>query len=557
MRSVDVLTTTEWMDCGRRSSVNRHLIRGVILTLLLITGTWVVYATGGTGYAYPYLMLAPVLLAAFWYELAGGLAAALVAGILMAFVPLKVSLGIEQTAANYLIRIAEYLLLGGVSGWLFLLRRQSARRHHTLMRTDLLSGLANQVALNEDLGRYLTAPDSQERHTGLMKVRITDITDVIDALGLDAADELVLILGKRLEQAVRGVPTAYRINHDELALILEGVTATDLAGVAERLMAVGEESLTVCQVPVRVQLAMGSSIAQGAETHVNELLREARIALFTAIKQGKGYRHFAEQLERHSQESLQLIARVRSALQAKEFRLHYQPKICLDDGRVCGSEGLIRWPQTDGSLISPGQFMPKVENTSLIYPVTHFVAREAAAFARQHAGGGAVSINLSVHNLFDSELVNLLLDLVEQTDLPAERLEVEITETALIVDLDAARRAIQRIREVGIGVSIDDFGTGFASFEYLQHLPITGLKVDRTFVAQLEDDPQARKLMACMIEMGHALDLVVTAEGVETQGQADILRELGCDQAQGFFYTGALPASDYLAWCQAHANTLP
>ncbi|WP_192036176.1 phosphodiesterase [Halomonas sp. YLGW01] len=523
-----------------------------MIVLLMLLAAGVVRATGGTAYAYPYLMLAPVLVGAYWYALAGGLGVALAAGLLMALMPQDAALGIEQSLANVMIRLALYLLLGGVSGWLFLLRRRSAAQHRIIARTDPLSGLANQVALNEDLRRRLPPAGHQGRHTGLMLVRLTDLTDVIDALGLDAANELVLMLGERLERVVRGAPTAYRIHHDELALILEDVTPEDLARVAERLMAAGEESLPIHQVPVRVQLAMGSSIAQRAQAQASELLREARIALFTALRQRQGYRHFAEHLERHSRESLQLIARVRSALDRREFRLHYQPKIRLADGRVCGGEGLIRWQAADGQLISPGQFMPKVESTSLIYPVTHFVAREAGAFVQTCAGEGVISINLSVYNLYDEEFITLLRELVAQDGVAAERLEVEITETALIGDLEAARQAIQRIRDLGIGVSIDDFGTGYASFEYLQHLPLTGLKIDRSFVAHLEETPTTRKLMACMIDMGHALDLVVTAEGVETQGQADILRELGCDQAQGFFYARPLPAADYHAWCLAN-----
>ncbi|MGB8714574.1 MAG: EAL domain-containing protein, partial [Onishia taeanensis] len=162
---------------------------------------------------------------------------------------------------------------------------------------------------------------------------------------------------------------------------------------------------------------------------------------------------------------------------------------------------------------------------------------------------GQVSINLSVHNLYDENLHTLLSELVKQSGMSPERMEVEITESALIGDVESARDAIQRIRDLGIGVSIDDFGTGFASFEYLQHLPITGLKIDRAFVVNLDSDERARKLMACMIDIGHALDLVVTAEGVETSQQEKILRQLGCDQAQGFYYSKALPAAEYHDWC--------
>ncbi|QHC50745.1 EAL domain-containing protein [Billgrantia tianxiuensis] len=161
---------------------------------------------------------------------------------------------------------------------------------------------------------------------------------------------------------------------------------------------------------------------------------------------------------------------------------------------------------------------------------------------------GKVSINFSVRNLMDDVLLEELGQLVKQSGISPSQLEVEVTESALVHDLFAAKQALERIRGCGIQVSIDDFGTGFSSFEYLRHLPITGLKIDRAFVEGLEQDERARKLMACLIDVGHALDLQVTAEGVETQGQHRILQELGCEQAQGFLYSKALPVEELLAW---------
>ncbi len=554
MGSSDSVRSTAWPRRAIQIIGSRHTTCCGVVALLLIAGSAIVYATGGTAYAYPYLMLIPVLVAASWYTTPGGLIAALLAGAMMATMPQDAALGIEQTTANYLTRLAFYLLLGGLAGWLFHIRRRSANEHRLIARTDPQSGLPNQVALNEDLDHCLSQPVGQVSQTGVIKVKITDMTDVVEALGMDAADELVLAMGERLSRVIRGGGKAYRLSLDELALILKDVGPGDLGHISQRLMDVGEDSLLIQQVPVRVQLAMGSAIARDGSTGAKELLREARIALLATMRQRRGHTHFNPSFDRRTLESLKLIARVRDGLAAREFELHYQPKIRLADGKVCGCEGLIRWRGANGRLIPPGQFMPKVENTSLIGPVTHFVAKAAGAFAIHDGSVGAISINVSVHDLHNEELHDLLLELVEHSGVRPERLEVEITESALIGDLEAARSAIQRIRDIGIGVSIDDFGTGFSSFEYLQHLPITGLKIDRVFVSHLERDERARKLMACMIDVGHALDLVVTAEGVETVEQAAILRSLGCDQAQGFLYSPALPATEYHAWCQRHSK---
>ncbi|TLF50750.1 EAL domain-containing protein [Halomonas urmiana] len=526
-----------------------------MIVLLLSLGTGIVYASGGTAYAYPYLMLIPVLLAASWYGLPGGLVAALAAGIAMAAMPLNVELDIEQHYTNYLLRIALYLLLGGVAGWLFQSRRQAFLAHRDLARTDQHSGLANQIALREDLHELLSPLVSPAKTVGVIKVKITDIADVIEALGFEAADQLIVAMSQQLSQVVRGWGQVYRISPDELALVVLDIEPSDLYAISQRLLEVGEESLPIHQVPVRVQLAIGSAIADNGRKTMAELLREARLALLASIRQRQGHMHFSPTFDQRSLENFKLIGRVREALAEREFELHYQPKIRLADGQVCGCEGLIRWRGDHGRLIPPGQFMPKVENTSLIGPLTHFVTQAAGAFSLHTGIGSVISINLSAHNLYDETFYELLQELIENASVKPDRLEVELTESAFISDLGAARAAIQRLRNLGIGVSIDDFGTGFSSFEYLQHLPITGLKIDRAFVTHLSDDEQALKLMACMIDIGHALDLVVTAEGVETQQQAEILRRLGCDQAQGFYYSPALPATEYHAWCQQYAAT--
>lgn len=529
---------------------NRHSIRCGFIILLLIIAACVVFVTGGTSYSYPYLMLIPVLIAASWYKLPGGLSVALIAGVLMAFMPLNTNIGSEQSTFNYLLRIVLYLLLGGVAGWLFQSRRNAFATHREMTRKDHHSGLSNQVALHEDLLKCLSRPEITTGKTGVIKLKITDMADVIEALGLEAADKLVVTLSQRLSQVLRRGNKIYHISPDELAMVVPDIELSDLGIISQRLIEVGEENHLIQEVPVRVQLAMGSAINEGHKT-TTELLREARIALLTSVRQRRGYTHFNPLFDQRSLASFKLIAQVRDGLASREFELFYQPKIRLLDNQVCGCEGLIRWRGDDGRLIPPAQFMPKVESTSLIGPLTYFVIQSAGAFCQNPESENAVSINISVHNLYDEKMYDMLFDLVKHGNVSAERLEVEITESAFIGDIDAARDAIQRIRDLGVGVSIDDFGTGFASFEYLQHLPLTGLKIDRAFVANLDSDKRARKLMACMIDIGHSLDLIVTAEGVETLQQQKVLRELGCDQAQGFFYSQALPINEYLAWCQS------
>ncbi|MGR2737823.1 putative bifunctional diguanylate cyclase/phosphodiesterase [Billgrantia sp. Q4P2] len=525
----------------------RHACRVLALGGLLALGTGLVYLTGGTRYAYPYLMLIPVLLAGAWYTWRGALLVALLAGLLMAAMPLSVDTGESQTPLNWMIRLGLYLVIGGFAGGLFERLRQSYISVERASRTDPRAGLPNEIALEADLARRLKRATRQDAHSvGVVMVRIEDIGEIVEALGADACDELMVAISQRLARLGPNLQGSYRVGGAELVLLFWPVGLDELERLARKAADLGEDNLMALGVPLRVQLVLGSSLQGGRNASPGSLIREARIAMLAASEKHRVYCHFQPSFARRSVQNVQLISRVRRGLAQGEFELHYQPKLRLADGRVSGFEGLIRWRDEHGHLIAPGLFMPKVENTTLIAPVTRFVMSEACKFARRH--GGRVSINFSARNLMDDLLLEELGQLVKQSGISPSQLEVEVTESALVLDLFAAKQALERIRGCGIQVSIDDFGTGFSSFEYLRHLPITGLKIDRAFVEGLEQDERARKLMACLIDVGHALDLEVTAEGVETQGQHHILQKLGCDQAQGFLYSKALPVEELLAW---------
>lgn len=525
----------------------RQTSRLMILVALLALGTLIVYVTGGTRYAYPYLMLIPVLLAGAWYTWRGSLLVALMAGLLMAAMPLTVASGEAQATLNWVIRLCLYLAIGAFAGVLFERLRQSHLNLERAARTDPRAGLPNEIALEAELSRLLKAPQRLDgRSTGVILIRIEDVSEIMEALGADACDDLVLAIDRRLVRLGPNLLGCYRVSGAELALLLWPVGLDELNRIAARVVELGEDNLLALGVPLRAQLVLGSALHKSPDDTPGSLVREARIAMLAATEKQRSYCHFQPAFARRGVQNVKLIAQVRRSLAKGEFELHYQPKLRLADGEVTGYEGLIRWRDAQGNLIPPGMFMPKVENTTLIAPVTRFVATEACRFAMRQEK--RVSINFSVRNLMDDALLEELGEHVRQSGMEPSRLEVEITESALVHDLFAAKRALERIRSCGIRVSIDDFGTGFSSFEYLRHLPLTGLKIDRAFVEGLEHDRRARKLMACLIDVGHALDLEVTAEGVETQEQHRLLQEMGCDQAQGFLYAKALPAEEVLAW---------
>lgn len=523
----------------------------VILGLLGI-GTFVVYRTGGTSYAYPYLMLIPVMFAAALFRMPGGILTAGAAALLIGpFMPLDVARDIPQETTNWLLRLGMYLVLGGFTGILFTLLHRSTMSREQVMRTDRRTGLPNEVALEEDLTRALAQSNPPQRSVGLILVRVTDLIDIVVALGVRVAEELTQALADHLATALPQGAEIYSVSVSELRLLLPDSDIGRLDRTVQRLIEIGEETQLVHGIPLRVQLVIGSSLQVEKSVDPQELIRQTRVAEYTATRSNLIYCQYLPQLDKRESEMLALVARVRDALEADEFELHYQPKIRLADESVQGCEGLIRWRGRDGDLIPPYTFMPKVERTTLILPLTRFVAEQACAFVANRAID-SVSINLSVSALMDESLLEFIPRLMADAGVPPDSIEIEITESSLIHAPDTAKRIVEQYRSLGFRVTLDDYGTGFASLDYLRYLPLTGLKIDRIFIQDIEIDEHARALVRSVMDVSRILGLEVTAEGVETSGQHKILQTMECDYAQGFYYALPMPEQKFEQWAKGY-----
>ena len=520
-----------------------------VIVGLLLLGTTIVYVTGGTGYAFPYVMLVPVLVAAARYRVAGGIAVALAAALLLGpAMPLDVTRGIDQSTMNWIIRAVFFVLLGGVSGWLFaFIGRQNAERDR-LARIDRATGLPNRTALEERLDQALTGSLLQERSLpAVFMVRIVDFHEALDAIGMDAGEELAGNTARMIENAGVGAAPAYRFSASEMAFVIEE-PVWPVAAAAARIKAVGEQPISVRGVPVRVELCVGAERAVDDDTgRPYELIRRARLALAIAQEQNQDCAVYDPSHERPSGATFRLITRMRHALDKQQFELYYQPKVRLADGAVKSVEALIRWNDPEHGLVPPGQFMSKVERTSLIRPITRFAFREACAFVQERPDL-SVCVNLSPRNIYDDELLEEICLSIDQYNIHASRIEVEITEGTVTHDPTRAAEYLRRFRERGMPVSIDDFGTGYSSFSYLHRLPVTGLKVDRSFIVECDADPRVQTVLQCIAQVGNALGLEVTAEGVETEQQLTNVRNAGCDLVQGYHYARPLPADELDQW---------
>ncbi|HEX7106100.1 MAG TPA: bifunctional diguanylate cyclase/phosphodiesterase [Acidothermaceae bacterium] len=433
------------------------------------------------------------------------------------------------------------------------LRKQSQRLEY-LAHHDEALGLLNRVGFGEEVARR-SALDPV-RPPAVALVNVARFRQINEALGRPSGDEVLRQLGRRLVVTAGSSAVVGRLGGDEFGVASFAHSDDDLAEWAATLQSAVSEPIEAAGVPVLVELAVGYDGGKPGQA-VEELLSHADAALARAkgaIDRRSSYRETAAHADASS---LSLMARLRDAIPAGGLELHYQPKTSLDDGRVVSVEALVRW-RVGETLLMPQAFLPSAEQTALIHPLTEWVAREAL---RQLDGWGAtgdgidVAINVSARNLSEPLFAERLLSIAEDSGVDTRRLTVEITETALLVDPDAARESLKVIHDAGMAVSIDDFGQGQTSLSYLASLPVDELKIDRAFVSRICVDPMHDAIVRSVIQLGHSLGLRVVAEGIEDESTIDRLATLGADVGQGYFIARPMPATAFGAWRAQHSRS--
>ncbi|WP_091652329.1 putative bifunctional diguanylate cyclase/phosphodiesterase [Micromonospora pallida] len=437
------------------------------------------------------------------------------------------------------------------------LRESEARFRHQATH-DPLTGLPNRTLFTERLSAAIDRPDRDDRRVGLCFLDLDRFKVVNDTLGHQIGDSLLVSVGRRLREAA-GDHLVARLGGDEFVILVERASGT------EDVVQVAEAALRAVNRPARVdghELTVSASIGiverPVADTTPSDLMRAADSTLHWAKGAG-GARWELFDVDRNRQELARyaLTAAIPAALERGEFYLDYQPLTALCDGTVIGAEALVRWRHPELGELRPDRFIGLAEETGLIVPLGGWVLADAAREAGGWPPGGRarapfVSVNLAVRQVHAPGLVRQVRDLLERTGLPPERLQLEITESAMMSTTGEPVHALRTLAEAGVRIAIDDFGTGYSNLAYLRDLPVTELKIAGNFVAGLRGcptDPASRtdeRILASLVSLAHALDLTVTAEGVETAAQAERLRAIGCDAAQGWHFGRPGPAGQLL-----------
>jgi diguanylate cyclase (GGDEF)-like protein/PAS domain S-box-containing protein len=432
--------------------------------------------------------------------------------------------------------------------------KQAALDSERLALYDVLTDLPNRNLFARRVKDALEAAAPTGRPVAVLLLDLDHFKDVNDTFGHHAGDRLLRAVGERIRAVLPATATTARLGGDEFAILLDAAAPNALP-IAEKIRGALETPFDLEGHAISVSASIGISFFPEHGETESALLQRADISLYAAKGTGGGTVIYAAAFDAHSPARLALTADLQRAIGANELILQYQPIVALRSGGRTGVEALARWPHPVRGLIPPAEFIPVAERSGLIKPLTEWVVGRAIAGGRSWRIGADeldIAVNISMRNLLDPTLPDTVARHIAQSGVSPSRVSLEITESVAMADPERTLRVLTRLHDTGVQLAIDDFGTGHSSLSYLRRLPVQTLKIDRSFIAGLTKDDAGRSIVKATVELGHALGLEVTAEGVEDEGQLQAVRDLGCDHAQGFLIARPMTEADVPGWFAAH-----
>jgi diguanylate cyclase len=466
-------------------------------------------------------------------------------------------LGMGDYSATIDLKVRSDDEIGRLAAAFESMRGRIANRELEIRRLaywDPLTDLPNRVQFSALLKAAIEQACASNAQCYILMMDLDRFQHVNDVLGHGFGDSLLRQVGRRLEQQLEGADhKVARLGGDEYAILLPSTDQAEAERQAKRILHSLEAPLSIDDQTV--DLGAGIGIAGYPENGASSdmLLSNAEIAMYVAKRRGSGFIVYDPSIDKGSQESLSLLSELRRALDRNEFLLYAQPKVDLASGKVVGAEALVRWVHPEKGFIGPDNFIPFAETTGFIRSLTTWMLGKAAVLCAELEKKGMplkFSVNLSTRDLLDQDLPSRFADILARNNLSPSSMCLEITESAIMDDPVRAQLTLERLHGMGVELAIDDFGTGYSSLAYLKRLPVDELKIDKSFVLNMEHDADDAKIVKSTIDLGHNLGLRVVAEGLETLAVWHLLRQMGCDQAQGYYLSKPMPGDRFVSWLE-------
>lgn len=549
---MSISTFYRWIDLHNR----RIRTFAIPLLLAFMIGVYfIVMNTGGIKYVFGHAMYLAIVFSAVIFGVLGGITAAVVGGLILGpLVPIDTLTGEAQLTVNWIYRIGFFAIIGIIVGLASDGIRSYIKHLRWSISHDAASFLPNRFALEANIKALSkTAAKRQDKYPYcLTMISMANSKEIETSFGITALDHILMQMSSRIKKETQAETIVYRTSIDQLCLLMVESQHFEIKEFCKRLRKYFQEPFRFNTLQLHGDIQIGVvKFDEIRQTPSYYIQKASAAALQAEISNAPTVMELNQSSDFAIVENIELLGRLKQALDSKQLQLHYQPKIHLHTGAIDHVEALMRWHHPALGAIPPGKFIPRAERSTLIDRLTEFAIDEALRQVVRWKDAGVsikAAVNISAQNLAQPSFVYQVMTLLEKHQLKGSSLELELTENSLMHNVNNAIEVLTKLTKLGIVASIDDFGTGYSSLQYLQKLPVSIIKIDKSFILNLATDDGSRYIVDAAVNLAHKIDMKVVAEGVEDQLSLNILREMGCDYAQGFFISHPVPASEFTKW---------